>query len=88
MLVNHTDAVPERVLRGTDHDLLPVYKDLSVVGEVNARDHVHQRGLSAAVLTEDRKNLPVFNGQRDIVVRHDCPEALGDMLQPDCRNLI
>ena len=51
MLVDHADPVSKRVARRADDHLFPVNKDLSLIREVDAGDHVHQRGFSAAVLS-------------------------------------
>ena len=52
VLVNHADAARKGVLGGADGDGLAVYKNLALVGEVDAGEHVHQRGFSAAVLPQ------------------------------------
>ncbi len=52
VLVNHADAVGKSVLGGADGDGFAVYEDLALVGEVDAGEHVHQRGFAAAVLSQ------------------------------------
>ena len=54
MLVDHTDAVFERILGGGDRDGFAVNVDLPLVGEIDAGEHVHQRRLAAAVFAEQR----------------------------------
>ena len=51
MLMDHADAKINGVLGGTDGDGLPVHEDLALIGEIDAGDHVHQCGFSAAVFS-------------------------------------
>ena len=57
MLVDHTDALVEGVFWRPDGHGLAVHEDLALVGVVDSTKHVHQRGFSAAVLTEQRENF-------------------------------
>ena len=79
VLVHHTDPVAEGVLRGGDDDLLTVYEDLPFVGIVDARDHIHERGLSAPVFAEQGKDLPLFQREADPLVRGNGAEILADV---------
>ena len=88
VLVNHADAVCKCVLRRTDDDRLPVDEDLARIREIDARDHVHQRGLAAAVLTEDGEDLAAVDLQADVVVGDDAAEGLRDPAQLDGGDLI
>ena len=88
VLVDHADAVTVGIARGADDDLLAVDEDLSLVGEVNAREHVHERGLAAAVFAEQRKDLAPVNIQPDAVIGDDCAEALGDVAHFDRCDLL
>ena len=54
VLVDHADAVLERVLGGGDRHRFAMNVNLSLVGEVDAGEHVHQRGFAAAVFAEQR----------------------------------
>ena len=58
VLVDHGDAAREGVFGGADGDGLAVDQNLALVGEVDAGEHVHQRGLAAAVLPQEGENLP------------------------------
>ena len=49
MLMDHADAVTERVLGRTDHHFVSVHKNLAFIREINPRNHVHQGGFPAAV---------------------------------------
>ena len=81
MLVDHADAVVKRILRGFDGYRLPVDKDFALVGEVNAAEHIHQRGLATAVFTEQRQDLTLFQCKVNVVIRDDIAETLGNMAQ-------
>ncbi len=68
MLMNHTDFQVKSILWRLDNHLFAVNKDLTVIWEINTRDHVHKRCFSASVLTEDRKNFALVYGKIDILV--------------------
>ena len=84
VLVDHTDAKVESVLGRGDGDGLVVDIDLSLIGEVDAGEHIHQRGLAAAVFAQQGQDLTLMQLQTDRFVRHDLSEALGDVSQFDC----
>ena len=79
MLMDHADAVPERILRGTDNHFLTVYEDGTVIRIVDAGDHVHKGGFSAAVLAQNRKNLTSVNGKIHVFVGDQTAERLRDL---------
>ena len=54
VLVDHSYLIIKSILRGSDHSFFAVYKDLSAVRSVYSCQHVHQSGLAAAVLSEER----------------------------------
>ena len=81
MLVDHADAQRKGVLRGADGHLFPVDEDLPLVRVVDAGDHVHQRGLAAAVFSKYGQDLAVAHGQIDPVVGDHLAEPLGDVPQ-------
>ena len=83
VLMDHADAQRKRVLGRADRDLLAVDKDLPLVGVVDARNHVHQRGLATAVFAEDGENFPRSYGKVDPVIGNHLAEPLGDVSQFD-----
>ena len=68
MLVHHADLMIKGILRGTDYNLSPVDQDLSFIRVIDPGNHVHQRGLAAAVFPEHGKNLPAVNVQIHVIV--------------------
>ena len=61
MLMDHADPVAEGLTgRGDGHLLLPD-EDLPLIREIDPGEHVHQRGLAAAVLSEKRKDLALID---------------------------
>ena len=78
VLVDHADAVGVGVLGRADGHRLPAHIDLSLVGEVDTRQHVHQRCLAAAVLPQQGEDFPPVELEVDAVVGHNLPETLGD----------
>ena len=54
VLMNHTDAQADGIVRRTDMDGPAFDLDASSVRLVNARQHVHQGGLARAVFTQQR----------------------------------
>ena len=79
VLVYHAYFKVKSVFGAFDRDFLPVYEDLSFVGKVNARKHIHESGLAAAVFSEDGQDLPFANIQVDLVVRYHRAKRLGDV---------
>jgi len=57
--------------------LLTADKDLSLIGVVYTRYHIHQRGLTASVLTEQGQYLALIHGQINVVISHYATETLG-----------
>ena len=84
VLVDHADVQIKRVLRGADLHFLPIHEDLAFVRIVDAGEHVHKRGLAAAVFTQQGQDLTLMQLQTDRFVCHDLSEALGDVSQFDC----
>ena len=76
------------VARGANLHFLAAHEDLSLIGIVDSGDHVHQRGLAAAILAQYGQNLAIAHGQVDLVVGHNLAEALGEVLQLDGVRLI
>ena len=54
VLVNHADTVLKRILRRADNYLLTVDRNRAVIRIIDAGDHVHQGGFSAAVFAKNR----------------------------------
>ena len=71
-------ALIEGVLGGSDHHLAAIHVNLSLVGKVNARDHIHQRGFAAAVFAQDGQDLSPVHVQVRVIVGHHAAEAFGD----------
>ena len=76
VLVNHTDAQIKGVLGRTNGHRIAVHDDFARIGEIDAREHVHQRGLAAAVLAQQGENLAPVDGQVYLVVGDDGAEGL------------
>ena len=68
VLVHHADAGRDRVARGAELHRLAVHEDLALVGLEQPVEHVHQRGLAGAVLTEQAVDLARLDRQVDVVV--------------------
>ena len=66
--MDHADLIPESIARRADDRRLTVDENFALVGVINAGDHVHQRGLAAAVLAEDGKDLALFHREIDMAV--------------------
>ncbi len=81
VLVDHADAQIQRVTRGADGHGLVSDIDFALIGEVDTGDHVHQRGLAAAVFTQQGQNFTAAHAQGDILVGHDRAEGFGNVLQ-------
>ena len=88
MLMYHADAEVERILRRTDDYLFPVDKDLTLIGEIYAGEHIHQRRLAAAVLAEQGEYLSPVDVKPDLVVCNDRAEGLCDVSHFYCGYLV
>ena len=84
VLVDHADSQGEGVLGGGDGHRLAVDVDLSLVGEIDAGEHIHQGGLAAAVFTQQGQDLTLIQLQRNVLVGRYLAEALGDILHFNC----
>ena len=74
--MDHADTVVERVLRGGNGHRLAMNVNLTLVREINAGEHIHQRCLAAAVFTQQRQDLALIQLQIHSIVCHDFSEAL------------
>ncbi len=83
MLVNHTDFQTFRVFGRVYDHRLPVNKNLTAVGFINARQHVHQSGLAGTVFAQKGQNLAFISDQINAVIGKDCSEYFGDASQFD-----
>ena len=78
VLVHHADAGGHRVAGAGEVLDDVVEQDLALVGLVQPVEHVHQRRLAGAVLTEQGVDLAGLHGEVDVVVRDQRAEPLGD----------
>ena len=76
MLVNHTYFVFKGVDRRFYDHFFSVHEDLTFVREVNACEHIHQRGLAAAVFAENGKYFAFTHVEIDVCVCDDASESL------------
>ena len=79
MLVDHADVQIKRVFRGTDFNTFSVDKNLTLIGIVNTRKHVHQCRFPAAVFSEQRQDFTFSQSEIDIMIGNDLSEPLGDI---------
>ena len=79
MLMNHTDAVGERISGRTNQGFLPVDKNFAIIRKVDAGEHIHQGCFAAAVFTQQGQNLPLVNIQPHPVIGQGGTEAFGDV---------
>jgi len=56
-----------------------VDQHLPAIGQVEARQDLHQRGFARAVFAKDAVDATVCKREGDVVVRVDWPEALVNM---------
>ena len=89
VLMYHTYAQLVRVLGTGDVHLGAVYKDLSRILTVYAREHIHQGGLAGAVLTQQGEYLSALDIHGHILVCDDlAAERLGDVTHAYCRRFV
>ncbi len=81
VLVHHADSLGHGVLGvANGHDLV-VDEYLTAVGRDHAVEHVHERGLARAVLSEQAVYLPWLDDEVDIPVGRERTEVLVDRSQ-------
>ena len=81
VLVHHADALGDGRRGGGEIDLLSVDPDLARGGLLQAEQHLHQRGLSRAVLAHQRVDLALADVEIHILVGGDAVGIhLGDPL--------
>mgnify|MGYP006199955153 CR=1 FL=1 len=80
MLEDHLDVAP---VGGKRHYALALEPDIAGGGRLEAGDHPHQRGLAAAGRAEQREELAVLDGQRQVVDRREVPEPFRDPFEPN-----
>ena len=84
VLVDHADTQIEGILGRCDGHRLVVDVDLPLVGEIDAGEHVHQRGLAAAVFAQQGQDLALVQVKIHILIGDDlAAEPLGDVLHFD-----
>ena len=74
--MDHADTEVKGILRRTDGNGLFVNENLSLIGIVDAREHIHKRCLAAAVFTEQSKHLAAVDIEPDFVVCQNGAETL------------
>ena len=74
--MDHGDAARYRLTRPGVGDRLALEADLSLVGLVDAEQHLDQSRLSCTVLTQQPEDLAFVQGQVDGVVGHHTWETL------------
>ncbi len=80
LLMDHGDAVLERVERRGQLDLLALQPEGAGVGRVDAGDDLHQRRLAGAVLAHQRVDVAALQAERHVVERQHAGEGLADAL--------
>ena len=82
--MNHTDLQVKSVLRRSDNHFFTVNKDLTVIREINAGNHVHKRCFTASVLTENREDFALVHGKINVLVGDNGAKGLCDVSEFDC----
>ncbi len=75
LLINGGDTQPLGVLRTVNADFLPCHEDPAAVGPVGTGQHLDQRALSGAVLTEQHMHFTAPQVEVDGVERDDAGEG-------------
>jgi hypothetical protein len=84
-LLDHPDAVGERVVWTAEADQLVVELDLAFVRRDEPERNRHQRALAGPVLADERVNRAALDYEVDAVVRDDGAVALRDSAQREVR---
>ena len=82
--MDHADTEVKGILRRTDGNGLFVNENLSLIGKVDAREHIHKRCLAAAVFAEQCEYFAFAYLKRGVVICDSRAEALGYITHFDC----
>ena len=78
VLMDHSNAMLVGILRRPDIYLLSILEYAAFIRLIDSAEHVHQRRLSASVLSQQGEDLTPSDGEVYVVVGQHLPEALGD----------
>ena len=84
MLIDHANAESKGVLGRTYGDRFTLYINLTLVGIIDARQHIHKRCLAAAVFAEQCEYFAFAYLKRGVVICDSRAEALGYITHFDC----
>ena len=79
VLVHHADAQVVGIIGVLDLYLNAILTDGALLGLVKAKQHRHQRGLTRAVLAQQRMDLTLTQLQGDVIIGDDTGELFGDV---------
>ena len=88
VLMDHTDIVTKGILRGANARLFSANQNRSFIRIIDACQHIHQGRFSATVLTENGKDLSLFDVYGNVVICNDArTKPFGNAAQLDYRLL-
>ena len=79
-LMDHGDAVLQRVERRLQADFLALEAEGAGIGRVDAGDDLHQRRFAGAVLAHQRMDMAALQAEGNVVERQHAGEGLADAL--------
>ena len=79
----HADSEFICIVGRIDGNFLSVDENLSLIGIIDAGEHVHQGRLAASVFAEQCKNLTAVDIKRAVIVRDDGTKCFGDVAHGD-----
>ena len=79
-LMDHRDAVAQRVERRTQADVLALEAEGAGVWRIDAGDDLHQRRLAGAVLAHQRMDVAALEAERHVVERQNAGERFAHVL--------
>ena len=68
VLMHHTDPILDRFLAGMEMDLFAVQENLPAGNLLNSEQHLHERGFSSAVFSDQGMNLPFIYTEINVVI--------------------
>src|SRR6185436_14010928 len=79
-LVNELDPMSSSIARRVDLDRFAVDLDRTAVAGNRAADDIHQRRLARTVLTDQRDDFTLADGEIDLIERNYSGEPFADSL--------
>ncbi len=81
VLMDHADTVMDGIGRAMNFCFLPPYQYFTLIRLIQSVEDVHQCSLAGTIFTEQGVDLPLIQGQINVIVCEHAGKRLGDPAQ-------